>query len=38
MANPDLRTFLEQLESAGELLHIDNPLDPKFQVSAVLAK
>ena len=38
MANPDLRTFLEQLESAGELLHIDHPLDPKFQVSAVLAK
>lgn len=38
MANPDLRTFLAQAEAAGELMRIQKPLDPKFQVSAVLAK
>lgn len=38
MANPNLRTFLAEAEAAGEVVRIKKHLDPKFQVSAVLAK
>ena len=38
MSNPNLRTFLELAEQAGEVVHIKEHLDPKFEVSAVLAK
>lgn len=32
----DLRTYLEQLESAGFLLHIEKQVDPKYELSAVV--
>lgn len=38
MANPNLRTFLELAENAGEVVHIKEHLDPKFEATAVLAK
>lgn len=38
MANPNLRTFLNEIEAAGEVVHIKKHIDPKFEASAVLAK
>lgn len=38
MSNKDLRSFLKEAEAQGELAHIKEHLDPKFQASAVLAK
>ena len=38
MSNPNLRTFLNEIEAAGEVVHIKKHIDPKFEASAVLAK
>lgn len=38
MANQNLRTFLDEIEKAGELVHISKHLDTKFEPLAVLAK
>jgi 2,5-furandicarboxylate decarboxylase 1 len=32
----DLRSYLEQLDSHGLLLHVDREVDPKFELSAVV--
>jgi 2,5-furandicarboxylate decarboxylase 1 len=32
----DLRTYLEQLESSGLLLHVEREVDPKYELSAVV--
>lgn len=32
----DLRTYLEQLEEAGLLLHVEDIVDPKFELSAIV--
>jgi len=32
-----IRRFVEQLEQAGELLHIGDPVDPRFDLSAFLS-
>jgi len=34
----DLRGFLDRLEADGDLIHIDEPLSPKFEVPAVLKR
>ncbi|MBQ3664200.1 MAG: UbiD family decarboxylase [Clostridia bacterium] len=38
MSNKNLRTFLEEAERAGEVLHIQKQIDPKFEATAILAK
>jgi len=34
----DLRAFLDRLEADGDLVHIDRPLSPRFEIPAVLKR
>jgi 2,5-furandicarboxylate decarboxylase 1 len=34
----DLRSFLNELDKAGELLHITDPVSPEFEVAAIAAQ
>ena len=36
MAIKDIRTFIKVLEKKGELLQIEEELDPKYEISGVL--
>lgn len=38
MANKDLRTFLEMAKQAEEIVEINKPLSPYFEIPAVIAK
>jgi 2,5-furandicarboxylate decarboxylase 1 len=38
MMFPDLRAFLDELESRGELARVTNPVDPRFEISAWIRK
>ncbi len=38
MAFPDLRAFLDELNQEGDLLQIDDPLSPEFEIIAVVKK
>jgi 2,5-furandicarboxylate decarboxylase 1 len=33
---PDLRSFIQELERRGELLHVEEELSPKFEIAAAL--
>ena len=36
MSTKDLRNFLKNLEKSNELIHIQEEIDPRFEVSAFL--
>lgn len=38
MSFPDLRAFLDYLDAHGELARIDDPVDPRFEISAWIRK